>query len=189
MRQSPNNELSMVAGVDNSINNMILNQQINSFNKQPSSTASPFTSPNIASPIPIKTIDNKNYYKTADEAGIAAIQAINGTSISLGVEFAGLISYGTNGYSYSKASKGDGDTSTPLFSYFDTDGILIGNYHTHGSWWPSYGMGNEKFSEADRDFSFYAKHNYLGTPSGAIKKWEPGWNYQYNFSTGKKEYF
>ena len=174
------------------VQNNLLNQAINNFERnltQIKLNQPPYQSPSILAPTPKYTSNGKNYYRTMDEAGIAAIQSINPTSIKLGVEFAGLIGFSSLGYSYSTPSSGNIDTSFPLLSYLSNNGVLVGNYHTHGSWTPAYGKGNEYFSKSDRGYSIYAQALYLGTPTGAIKKWMPSWDYQLNLSTGKKEPF
>jgi uncharacterized protein RhaS with RHS repeats len=114
-------------------------------------------------------------YPTQDEAGINAIKDINPISISQDTEYGGWVYQNHDStYSYTAPNPGTG-TSTTLGPKPST-GTVTGDYHTHGTYRAGY--DNENFSPQDKTgYSGSYNTGYLGTPSGAIKK--------YNATTGQ----
>ena len=112
-------------------------------------------------------------YPTADAAGAAAIANINPRSISENKEYAGRIYKNQSGsYSYTTPVPGTGDVSSP--GGVPSGATNAGMYHTHGAYDAKYGAGNENFSPDDKFWAdFEGVPSYLGTPSGAFKKYEP----------------
>jgi hypothetical protein len=125
-----------------------------------------------------------------DEAGKAAIRAINPLSIEENKEYGGIVAKDlrTGKYFYTAPKSGDLDSVTqqdqglaPFYAY------VVADYHTHGAYTPGY--ESEKFSSDDKDANakgapphFYPMgygkiYGYLGTPSGTVMKYDP-WNDQ-----------
>lgn len=110
-------------------------------------------------------------YRTVDAAGIAAVEDINPTSIKENREYAGVIYQNFDGsYSYTLPMPGTSHTSNsgdaPILNK------LVGDYHTHAACDPDF--DNENFSPSDTiKNSEKNVPGYLGTPSGAIKKYTP----------------
>ncbi|MDD4910182.1 MAG: DUF4329 domain-containing protein [Candidatus Omnitrophica bacterium] len=115
-------------------------------------------------------------YPTEDAAGKDAVNDINPKSISEGREYGGWVYENPNGtYSYTKPYPGSkaGTSLGPRPS----GGRVVGDYHTHGANDPGY--NNENFSLQDiADNRRSGTTGYLGTPSGAVKKYEPSSNQQ-----------
>ncbi len=118
-------------------------------------------------------LDPGDPFHTKDEAGIDAILFINPTSISEDIEYGGWVFQNLDStYSYTNPNPG-GAYSTNLGTKPST-GTIVGDYHTHAAYKrPS----DEYFSLAD-EVGYSGEYNtgYLGTPSGAVKR--------YNATTG-----
>ncbi len=138
-------------------------------------------------------------YSSILSVGVAAIMYSNPTSIKLNQELGGLIykKYNDEQYFFTPYVSGGGSTVNPYKAYSYNSGWgVIGNYHTHGAYDSRF--DNENFSRRSwnefrlRDLttdlgSGFGEYRFLGTPSGAIKLYQNGWNYQLNLSTGKRE--
>lgn len=108
-------------------------------------------------------------FNTVDEAAIAAINEINPRSIAQNIEYGGRIYMKPDGkFSYTDAVQGGPWSIDPGQHPPGTN--LAGTYHTHaGPFGAPY-----QFSKQDQ---IAARANmvpeYLGTPTGAIKKYSP----------------
>jgi len=117
-------------------------------------------------------------YPTQDAAATDAITDINPTSISEGREYAGWVYQSSNStYSYTEPISGSMAGSSPGPRPSDNRaGTAI--YHTHGANDPGY--DNENLSRSNypgepSDINSAETNNvdiYVGTPSGAIKKYD-----------------
>ena len=113
-------------------------------------------------------------YKTINEAGLAALTDILGTSVIQNQEYAGVIYQNWDGtYSYTAPNPGGEDTSdtgyAPLFHK------EVGDYHTHGG--DDEGGLAECFSDQDIDTNNAKQEpGFLGTPDLAIKRYDPNPN-------------
>jgi RHS repeat-associated protein len=123
-------------------------------------------------------------YKTIDQAALNALSDARRTSRSKAIEFAGVVYMNKDKtYSYSPAYPGTPDTSDTHWSDWEApDRPVVGTYHTHP---PLPGYDGENFSRSgaksdiqtalglsamlNRDIS-----DYLATPSGAAKRFDPG---------------
>jgi RHS repeat-associated protein len=123
-------------------------------------------------------------YDTDDSAGEAAIRDINPMSIREDIEYAGRVCLNSDGtYTYTPPNRGTKNTSTSGSCPADTKGS--GDYHTHGADDPQY--HSEDFSPLDMDLHMGDGGNrYLGTPSGAIKVFNPGTRCVRVLGTGAK---
>jgi RHS repeat-associated protein len=110
-------------------------------------------------------------YPSADAAGIAAIREFNPISIKENAEYAGSVYKNDNGtYSYTKPNKGTPNRSKA--SPCPLSKTPAGGYHTHGNYDPNY--DGENFSPNDKFISDRdGIPEYLGTPSGKVKKYTP----------------
>ena len=101
-------------------------------------------------------------YFSLQQAGTAAIQNINGTSIEQNLEYAGEIYRDVNGvYSYDQPRAGDESGSTTSISYIPSGTGYVADYHTHGA--NSNGVyDDEHFSTPTWD----AQGNYMPGDTG-----------------------
>jgi uncharacterized protein RhaS with RHS repeats len=116
-------------------------------------------------------------YDSPDGAGVAAVFAINPKSIATDTEYAGVIYRNSDGsYDYTSPNKGYQDVSYPGSAPWFTEEVAT--YHTHSGDDP--GFDNEHFSQGDKDeVDRLGQPGYLGTPSGSVKKYNPGGIYGY----------
>jgi RHS repeat-associated protein len=136
--------------------------------------------------------NNTTGYSTQDAAAKAGLNAINPTSIKQNKEYAGLIYKDADGnYHYTTPNKGKGTSSSVGTAPDGT--TVVGDYHTHGDYSRPILFGlfvvrtsaakdaynSDHFSDTDmaenRDS---ARSNpqfrgYLGTPSGALRIYNP----------------
>ncbi|MBN6714941.1 DUF4329 domain-containing protein [Pseudomonas capsici] len=110
-------------------------------------------------------------YPTRHDAGTQAIWDINPKSISEGREYGGRVCLCSSGeYTYTSPIPGTQDATNVGGCYLGT--INAGDYHTHGS--DDSGYINEEFSDEDKSGNDReGVPGYLGTPSGAVKVYEP----------------
>jgi RHS repeat-associated protein len=110
-------------------------------------------------------------YKTLDQAGKTVVAKINPKSIKENTEYAGRVVKNVNGtYGTTEPNKGTADGSSPGTVPAGTTGAAV--YHTHGAFDPHY--DNENFSPQDiRSAGREGTPSYLGTPAGAIKRYDP----------------
>ncbi len=112
-------------------------------------------------------------YPSQDSTAEQAILDINPTSIQQHIEYAGMIYQNSTicSYSYTQPNKGTRDSSNPGGpSSVPSGTTATAYYHTHGGNDPGY--DNENFSTPDKNYAnYYSIDGYLGTPSGAIKKY------------------
>jgi hypothetical protein len=129
-------------------------------------------------------------YVTMDEAGRAAVKAINDRSASFGFEYSGEIYEKGGRYHYTQARLGSRHGTGPIMRR--PFGRLVASYHTHGE--SDEAGGDESFSWQDLD---EAQTNvlpiYLGTPrnSMGVQKYTPnrsmiGWESIYKKFEGEK---
>jgi RHS repeat-associated protein len=123
-------------------------------------------------------------FATRDDAGIAAVSAINPKSISEGIEYSGALfqsSDGTWGFTPPvRKDTPDADRASPAVGPDDVPkGTTYGgDYHTHGNGKIPH-SDPEHFSPSDRLVNFdnsspgHVHPGYLGTPSRAIKRYTP----------------
>ncbi len=109
-------------------------------------------------------------FKSADDAAIAAIDLINGKSISQNAEYAGRIFQRGENFFFTPASTlGRSDYSHPGAKV--PDARNIGTYHTHAG---GFFETDEIFSPDDKLKATLAKEiAYLGTPHQRILKFVP----------------
>jgi RHS repeat-associated protein len=148
--------------------------------------------PPTASDPPAQQQNNTTGYSTQDAAAKAGLNAINPTSIKQNKEYAGLIYKDADGnYHYITPNKGKGTSSSVGTAPDGT--TVVGDYHTHGDYSRPILFGlfvvrtsaakdaynSDHFSDTDmaenRDS---ARSNpqfrgYLGTPSGALRIYNP----------------
>ena len=107
------------------------------------------------------------------EAGVAAIQWINATSIIENREYAGWIYLKKDGYySFTKPRRGSKDRSCPGW-WGRLTLHTVADYHTHGANDPEY--DNENFSPTDiKGNDSLGKPGFLGTPGNSIQVYAPG---------------
>lgn len=124
---------------------------------------------------PAKPGPDTQKYATAEAAAIAAMKASNPASVKEGREYGGWVRKNSDGtYTPRPATRGtkDGLTNMP-----DKGTDDVAWWHTHGANDPGY--NNENFSGATGDKG-YSKANsavgYLATPTGVIKRYDPGTN-------------
>jgi len=127
-------------------------------------------------------LKSKEYSLSIDKAAQNILNKINGRSICESSEYAGLIcskQVGIDEFYYASApNKGNQDTSWPFKSPCDDNDHEVAWYHTHGSFDPKYGIGNETFSTDDFSISIgHGIDGYLATPKGDFRK------YNYNESS------
>ena len=133
---------------------------------------------------------------TQDEAGKAAIEAVNPASKRNNVEYSGLIYETSDGdFGFTDAVSGSRTSSDPyaLVGTLPEDSVIVGTYHTHGDYSRYTANGSivrttaekdefnsDKFS-AD-DVAWYTEDRkgrderfsmYLGTPGGDFCKFGP----------------
>ena len=110
-------------------------------------------------------------YKSVDQAGKVAVATINPKSIEENKEYAGRVVLNVNGtYGTTDPKKGTEAGSNPGAVPDGTIGA--GVYHTHAAFDPRY--DNENFSPQDkRSAGREGTPSFLGTPAGAIKKYDP----------------
>jgi RHS repeat-associated protein len=116
-------------------------------------------------------------FQTLTEAVIAALKGYDVPSISVNAELSDSIcEYPDGKLIYTVPSMGGNASSIP--STCPPGTTRVGDYHTHAAYDPHY--DNENFSPADRKFannaSVAAGHavpNFVGTPAGAIKRFDP----------------
>lgn len=128
-------------------------------------------------------IKPNNYgFETMDEAGMAAIRYINGTSIAENREYAGQIYKNPSDgkYYFSSPVGGSQGISDPKKSPVPKGMEVVGDYHTHGG---DFKYSDEVFSEPEvvgGEFTLGDKGSalkqhdghahYLGTPQGRIER-------------------
>jgi RHS repeat-associated protein len=119
-------------------------------------------------------------FKSADDAAKDFAKLYNDNSIAGGKEIATFIVKITKGgetfYTYLKPTEGDAASSSPIGLGLSNEGdaTTVADAHTHGSYLPDYGKGNDDFSEPDKDGNDNDKINgYLATPSGTLQKYDP----------------
>jgi hypothetical protein len=116
-------------------------------------------------------------YPSVDDAGIAAASEFDGPSIATNREYAGVVYQNWDGtYSYTEPNIGTDRQSYPGEAPWLHDEVAI--YHTHGAAEPN--KDAENFSTPGPDgigdtglSDELNEPNYLGTPSYAIKKYDP----------------
>ncbi|GAB2874618.1 hypothetical protein GCM10027277_49810 [Pseudoduganella ginsengisoli] len=114
-----------------------------------------------------------DHFYTAEAAARDAIHYINPRSIAENREYGGWIYKDRNrgpGYTYDEPTRfgpaGGHMPSKPMIA------PVYGAYHTHAAYDPDY--DNENFSPEDKDMGDrLGWPTYLGTPSGAIKRYMP----------------
>ena len=119
-------------------------------------------------------------FKTANAAGIAAIENINQTSIKENKEYAGRIYRNADG-TFSFTEPVPGGPSGSKLGPKPPGKTIVGDYHTHAAYDPKFdkrkqgGLDlNEEFSSADKKgIDKQGSPGYLGTPRGFIKKYTP----------------
>ena len=111
-------------------------------------------------------------YTTMDGAGTNAVTDINPTSISTNTEHGGYVYKNPDGtYSYTAPVSG-GPAGLTTLGPTPSTGTVVGDYHTHAAYDPNY--DNENFSPTDKNGNKADNTTgYLGTPSGAVKKYDP----------------
>ncbi len=111
-------------------------------------------------------LDPGDSFPSADAAAIDAIDYINQTSIAEDREYIGWIykELFFNSYSYTEPLPGERTSATITERLFGAEAI----YHTHGDDNPD--QDDENFSPTDKKTGYTT---YLGTPSNAIKKYDP----------------
>jgi hypothetical protein len=109
-------------------------------------------------------------FNTADEAAIAAIEAINPTSIARNIEHAGRIFKRNGKFFFTPAQTlNRSDDSDPGFKVPGVENI--GTYHTHAG---GFNETDEIFSPQDKLKATLGKEiSYLGTPYQRILKFTP----------------
>jgi hypothetical protein len=126
-------------------------------------------------------------FMTKKEAGVAAEQKINPTSAKNGQEHGGLLMKNTDGtYSYAKPVAGDCcRVGIPFGTTLPADATRAGDYHTHGDGKDSSDKGEDfsggkgrtpgdrEMSQAHMRYYHGDQPSFLGTPSGAIKMYDP----------------
>lgn len=125
-------------------------------------------------------------YSSLDQAGMQAVNDINPQSISENREYAGLIYQNpfTGAYSYSAPNQGGAHDSSP--GILPIGGIPVGDYHTHGATSPPY--DDQHFSPTDKEWNDRSGwRGFLGTPSGDVKKYDPGTGITENLTQGTCE--
>jgi hypothetical protein len=112
-------------------------------------------------------------FATLQEAGIAAVNCINGQSIYYGMEYGGNIYYITQNGKYSfTAPVAGGPASVDIPDTVPNGTTMEGDYHTHGAYDPAY--DNEVFSTADVSSNNAGGYpGFLGTPGGRIEVYRP----------------
>jgi uncharacterized protein DUF4329 len=133
----------------------------------------------------------KRKFSSADAAGKAAVREINPFSIAIAKEFSGTVFRSGSWFAFTSPIGGEPTSSTPFVPIpAGTERTAI--YHTHGA-----GISNstaaESFSLEDREICKKASKdsgrlifNYLGTPSGKIRKFIPNPN-QAGLGNGRVE--
>ncbi|MGH9698647.1 MAG: DUF4329 domain-containing protein [Candidatus Acidiferrales bacterium] len=112
--------------------------------------------------------DQKAEFQTRDAAGTQAIDRVNSTSKQEDREYAGWIEKNKDGtYSIDTAKPGTQAGSDPG----PKPSAAAADYHTHGANDARY--DNEHFSPRDKQSVPGSPYRYLGTPSGAIKTYDP----------------
>ena len=123
-------------------------------------------------------------YYSVRQAGMAAVQNINGTSIAKNREYAGEVYEDQNGiYSYTYPTAGDVASSRVDPNGIPGGTMFVGDYHTHGA--NSFGVyDDEHFSPQDifSSQSLYSSYpgfvgGFLGTPGGRIEFYSPATGY------------
>lgn len=127
---------------------------------------------------PSKSQAGRVTYRTADAAGIAAVQEVNPISIAVKAEFSGAVYQLGSFFSFTPPKKGEATASDPNVPVpAGTTKVAI--YHTHGAGYQNSSAA-ESFSIEDREISKQQSKrsgqlvfNYLGTPSGKVLKFIP----------------
>jgi RHS repeat-associated protein len=119
-------------------------------------------------------------FKTIDDAAKDFAKLYNDNSIAGSKEIATYIIKITKGretyYTYLKPNEGDPSSSTPMGLGLSNEGdaTTVADAHTHGSYMPEYGKGNDEFSDPDKDTNDNDNIiGYLATPSGTLQKYDP----------------
>jgi Domain of unknown function (DUF4329) len=119
-------------------------------------------------------VHGRPVFKTPLEAAIAALQAINATSISEDREYAGRVCRQWDGkFIYTTPRPGDKDSSNHGSCPSNT--TVSGGYHTHGAPDPLNGEYRfNKFSVGDiRIANMEGVPEYMSSPDGRIKVYDP----------------
>jgi hypothetical protein len=125
------------------------------------------------------------HYPTVDQAAKTAVNAINPTSIQQNKEYAGRVVQNADG-SYSTTGPNPGTTASSNPGTVPDGTKNAARYHTHGGNDPHY--DNEHFSPQDKT-NARNDHvpSFVGTPSGAIKKFDPVTNHVTTIQTSSPQ--
>jgi RHS repeat-associated protein len=125
-------------------------------------------------------------FDNTDDVALSWGQHYNTKSVKRGIEFGSYIyrfetAEGDVFYTYSKAAKGIRDAVVPSELPLNR-GILtkVADIHSHGSYIPENGIGNNLFSRPDKESNYIEQiPGYVATPNGHLQRWDPkakgGW--------------